>query len=129
MVKLSKIMLDTNFLLTMVRYKIHGFEEINEKVSAEFYTLSGVIGEIEALSRNNKKIKKEAQLVKQIIRNNNVIVIESKLPNVDTELIEKSSDFVVATNDKLLREKIKGFGGKTIYIRSLSFIDTSEINN
>ena len=123
----AKILLDTNFLLTMVRYKIHGFEEMKEKGKIEFYTLSSVIGEMDSLGKSDKKIKHETDLVKQILKNNNVKIIEAKMPNVDNEMVEKSKGYVVATNDKALREKIKSFGGKTVYIRSLNYIDTSEV--
>jgi rRNA-processing protein FCF1 len=122
-----RILLDTNFLLTMVRHRIHGFEEMKEKGKAEFYTLSAVIGEMESLGRSDKKIRRETDLVKQILKNNDVKVLESYMPNVDNEMVERSKEYVIATNDKALREKIKSFGGKTVYIRSLTYIETSEV--
>jgi len=112
----------------MARHKIHGFEELREKGFSDFYTLSGAIGEIEALAKGNKKIKNEMNIVKQILKNNNVRVLESEQPNIDNDLLEKAvkEKFVVATNDKVLRERIRAEGGKTIYIRSLTFIETGE---
>ena len=127
MVKLSKIMLDTNFLLTMVRYKIHGFEEINAKIPAEFFVLSRVMWEMEMKARDDKKIKNELRIVNAILKANNVKEIDSRLESADDELMQLSKDYVVATNDKELRERIKSFGGRSIYIRSLSFIETEDI--
>ena len=126
---LSKIniLLDTNFLLTMVRHKIHGFEEINEKIPAEFFVLTRVMWEMDAKSKNDKKIRNETRIVKEILKNNKVKEIQSKLEDVDTELVNLSKDYVIATNDKELRERIKSFGGKSIYIRSLSFIELEDI--
>ena len=126
MVARAKVLLDTNFLLTMVRYKIRGLEELQEKGFSDLYTMSGVIGEIEALSKGNKKIKNEAAIVKQILKNNNVRILESTNPNIDADLLEKSAEYVIATNDKALRDKIKAKGGKTVFIRSLTFIETKE---
>ena len=122
-----KILLDTNFLLTMVRYKIHGLEEIKGKIPAKFFVLSRVIWEMEVKAKDDKKIKNEMRIVKQILKNNEVATIDSKIENVDTELMQYSKEYVIATNDKELRERIKSFGGQSIYIRSLSFIDLEDI--
>ena len=122
-----KIMLDTNFLLTMVRHKIHGFEEIKGKLPAKFYVLSRVMWEMDIKAKNDKKIKNEVRIVKEILANNGVLEIDSKLEDVDAELVGLSKKYVVATNDKELRERIKSFGGKSIYIRSLSFIEIEDI--
>ena len=122
-----KILLDTNFLLNMVRYKIHGFEEIKGKVPAEFFVLTRVLWEMEVKAKNDKKIRNEVKIVKEILANNEVKELNSKIENVDTELMEMSKKYVIATNDKELRERIKSFGGRSIYIRSLSFIDLEDI--
>jgi len=113
----------------MVRYKIHGFEEIKGKVPAKFFVLSRVIWEMEVKAKDDKKIRNEMRIVKQILKNNDVVTIDSKIENVDTELMQYSKEYVIATNDKELRERIKSFGGQSIYIRSLSFIDLEDILN
>ncbi len=122
-----KILLDTNFLLTLVRYKIFGFEEIKQKVPCEFYTLSRILYELKGLGKGDKKVKKEVSIVEQILKNNAVKVIDSSKENVDEELIELSKDYVIATNDKELRRKVKEAGGKTIFVRSLTYVDVGEI--
>jgi rRNA-processing protein FCF1 len=122
-----KVLLDTNFLLTMVRQKIHGLEEIREKVPAEFYTLSRVIIELTGLSKEDKKLKNETRIVEEILAKNKVKVLESKKNDVDSELVELSKDYVIATNDKYLRQRVKKAGGKTIFIRSLTYVDTGEV--
>ena len=58
-----------------------------------------------------------------------VKIIESTIENVDNELIKLSSEYIVATNDKELRRKIKENGGKTIFVRKLTLVDTSEITD
>lgn len=122
------IILDTNFLLTMVRYKIHGLDEIKTKIKCKFFTMSRVMFELEALGKREKKIAKELLLVKQIIKVNDIKIIDSTTEDVDAELLEKSKEGnIIATNDKNLRDRIKKAGGKSIYIRSLNFIETSEI--
>lgn len=122
-----KVLLDTNFLLTMVRQKIHGLEEIQSKVPAEFYTLSRVIFEIKGLAKTDKKIANESKIVDQILKNNNVKILDSTIDDVDSELVTLSKDYVIATNDKYLRQRVKKEGGKSIFIRSLTHIDTEEV--
>lgn len=123
----KKILLDTNFLLTTIRYKLHGLEEIKKNIPANFYVLSGTINELENLSKKNKKIKKEYLLVKQMLKNEKAIGIKSKMENVDNELIELSKEYIIATNDKELRKKIRENGGKSIFIKKLTTIDLQEI--
>jgi len=120
-------MLDTNFLLTMIRYKIHALDEIRTQFPASFFVLSGVLGEMNALGKHDKKIRTEVAIAKQIINQNNVKIIESTIENVDNELIELSKEYIIATNDKELRRKVKEKGGKTIFVRKLTLVDTSEI--
>ncbi len=127
MVEKVKILLDTNFLLTTIRYKLHGLEEIKEKTPAEFYVLSGTIDEMENLSKKDKKIKNEYLLVSKMLQNEKAIGIKSKTENVDKELIELSGEYIIATNDKELRKKIRENGGKSIFIKKLTTIDLSEI--
>ncbi len=122
-----KIILDTNFLLTMVRNKIFALEQLKGKLPVEFYTLSRVLIELQGLEKNDKKIKKEVGLVNQILKLNSVRVIDSLMESVDNELIKLSKEYVIATNDKELRRRVHQNGGKTVFIRSLTYIDTSDI--
>jgi rRNA-processing protein FCF1 len=128
MEKSNKIMIDTNFFLTIIRYKIHGIEEIKKNIKSKFYTLSGVIEELDYLSKD-KKIKKEFGIIKQIIKNEKIIVLKSQNNNVDEELIEKSNEYIIATNDKELRKKIREKKGKSIFIRKLTLVDMNEITH
>lgn len=127
MVEKIKIILDTNFLLTTIRYKLHGLEEIKNKIPAEFYVLSGTIDEMTNLSKKDKKIRNEYNLVKKMLENEKVEGIKSTTENVDEDLIKFSKSYVIATNDKQLRQKIKENGGKSIFIKKLTTIDLDEI--
>ena len=123
-----KILFDTNFLLTMVRHKIHGFEELKQKLACEFFTLSRVEYELKVLAKNDKKIKKEVAIVEQILKNNKVKTIDSLSEDVDSELVKYSKEgYVIATNDKQLRDRIRNEKGKTIYVRSLTYVDVEDL--
>ncbi|MDD3159941.1 MAG: hypothetical protein PHQ98_03170 [Candidatus ainarchaeum sp.] len=123
-----KVLLDTNFLLTMIRYKLHAFEEIKSKMPVKFYVLSGVMDELHYLSKD-KKIAKELKLVEQVLLVNKVELIKSTTENVDKELIQKSNEYLIATNDKELRKKIREIGGKTIFIRKMAFVEIDGLFN
>jgi rRNA-processing protein FCF1 len=111
----------------MIRYKIHGIDEIKRNIKAKFYTLSGVIDELNYLSKD-KKIKKEFGIIKQIIKNEKITILKSN-NNVDEELIKKSNEYIIATNDKELRKKIRENNGKSIFIRKLTLVDMNEITH
>lgn len=111
----------------MVRNKIFGLEQLKEKLPVEFYTLSRVLIELQGLGKNDKKIKREVELVNKILELNSVRVIDSLMESVDDELVKLSKDYIIATNDKELRIKVHKTGGKTVFIRSLTYIDTSDI--
>ncbi len=120
MLKHCKVLLDTNFLLSTVRMKARAFDQIKDKINCDFFIIEGTMKELKELSKN-EKIMKEVNVVKQIMKLNNVSEIESK-DAVDTELLRKSKDFIIATNDKELRKRIKRFGGRSICIRNNSLI-------
>jgi rRNA-processing protein FCF1 len=119
----TKVLLDTNFLLTMVRHKIRAIQELRQNLNAELYTLSGVIDEVDVLAGEDKKIAKEAKIIKEIIKKENIIALESKMNKVDDEMVARSNEYVIATNDKQLRQRVREKGGKTAYIRSLTFVE------
>ena len=49
------------------------------------------------------------------------MIIKSTGP-VDDELVAKSKEFAVATNDSALRKRIKSFAGVSIYIRNKAYV-------
>ena len=126
--KSFKVILDTNFLLTMVRYKIHAISEISSQIPTDFFVLSGIIDEMKVLSKE-KKIRKEVSIVTQILEKNNVQGIQSKLKNVDDELVSLSKEYIVATNDKELRKRIREFKGKTIFIQKLTTVNLENVRD
>ena len=121
MVKCSKAILDTNFLLSIVRLKVRAFEEMANLGIKDFYVLSGSLAELEGLS-NNRTIKMEVNVVKELIEKKEVIILSST-GVVDDELMSKSKEFAIATNDSALRKRIKSFGGMSMYIRNRAFIE------
>jgi rRNA-processing protein FCF1 len=95
------IILDTNFLLSCLKFKIDFFSEI-ERISKFKYTLnifSGTINELEG--------KKLGKLALEIIKSKNIKVINSKKSYVDEDILNLKNKNIVATNDKDLIKKLK----------------------
>jgi rRNA-processing protein FCF1 len=100
--------------------KVRAFEEMRLMKINEFYLLSGSLDELKKLSEN-KKIEKEVNVIKELIKKEGVMIIKSAGP-VDDELVVKSKEYAIATNDSALRKRIKSFAGTSIYIRNRAYI-------
>ena len=97
---MKEIILDTNFLLSCLKFKIDFISEIKRisKFSYELCTLSGVLKELEG--------KKFGNLALQIIKDKKINIIGSE-DYVDNEILNLKGDYVIATNNKRLIKKLK----------------------
>ena len=108
------IALDTNFLIDLMRYHVEF--EIEKK--SELFTTTSVINELKAIARKKTKESKYAKLALNWIEQNQVKIVKVG-KKADDELVSLAKqNFIIATNDRKLRKKIKTLGGKTIYLRS-----------
>ena len=96
-----KIILDTNFILSSLQFKIDFFEEI-KRISKFTYTLHILQGTIKELE--NKKLGK---LAINIIEKKNINIIKSENTYVDKDILDLKGDYIIATNDKELIKKLK----------------------
>ncbi|MEM5805109.1 MAG: PIN domain-containing protein [Candidatus Aenigmatarchaeota archaeon] len=114
-----KIIFDTNFLIDLFRFKIllDEIEEIfNEKV--EFFTLNKVLEELKRMSQSKGKKGNYAKLALILLKEKNVKILDMRNKNTDDALINfAKKNYVIATNDKELRKKLKELNFKIIYLR------------
>lgn len=111
---MRKILLDTNFLVYIAKYKIDLFSELN-RICGFTYTLHILSGTLEELERLEFK---ELKLIKVYLKD--VEVIESK-NNVDDELVEYSRQGdIIATQDKELKKRLKN---SYIIIRQKKYLE------
>ena len=96
-----KIILDTNFLLSCLNFKIDFISEINRicSLNYELYIFEGTLKELEN--------KKHGKLAWDIIKNKNIKVINSKNSYVDKDILSLKDGYIIATNDKVLIKKLK----------------------
>ena len=96
-----KIILDTNFLLSTLQFKIDFISEI-KRISNFNYTLNIFQGTFKELE--NKKLGK---LAIDIIKNKNINIIKSENTYVDKDILNLKRDYMIATNDKKLIKQLK----------------------
>ena len=97
-----KIILDTDFLLSSLKFKIDFISEINRicKFNYELYIFEGTLKELEG--------KKLGKLALDILKQKNIKVINSKNSYVDKDILSlKGESYIIATSDKELIKRLK----------------------
>ena len=120
-----KILLDTNFILDTLRYKLNFsiFQEFDE--NAELFISSGILREIRSIANRKTKEGRLAIVALKLIESGQVKVVESLKKEVDEDLIylAKKEGFIVATNDKDLKEKLKKENVRVVCLRNKKKIE------
>jgi rRNA-processing protein FCF1 len=116
-----KIILDTNFLIDCIRFKI---DIKSELTGNELFVLDSVIFEIGKIAKRGTKESALAKLALEFIAKNNIKILETDKKDADESLIEYSKDYAIATHDRVLKNKLKKVGAKIIYIRQKKYIVT-----
>jgi len=116
---MKNIILDTNFLTAPFQMNLGIFQEFEEKYpGCNFYTLDRVVEEAKSIEEG-----KYGSLVEKLIETEGVQVLETEGNGfVDDLLVELSDEFLVATNDGELRNRIKNNGRPVAFIRSRSHV-------
>jgi rRNA-processing protein FCF1 len=111
------IILDTNILIDILRYKID-IDEIRE-FDNEIAVLSVTEDELKKISKKHTKDATLARLALKLIKNKNIKILKTKKEYTDRLLLDyaKLNRCVVATNDRKLIKTLKMNGIKIIRIR------------
>jgi hypothetical protein len=122
-----KIILDTNFWLLPFEYRVDviaGLEDLFEYTPYIILLPTPVYDELKMManSKNNAKkaiaSKSAIELIDKLILKNKVLIVESGKKADDIILdIAQSSNAWVATNDKILRFRLKEKQIKTVILR------------
>ena len=120
----TKLLVDTNFLLVPVRFKVDIFTESQDAVNdvVEFYVSPRVLEEIELLKDKSKdSFVRELKLAQRLAKNCEVIHDTSRTL-VDQSLIDLALDegMVLGTTDAQLRKMARRAGVKVLYLRQKS---------
>jgi rRNA-processing protein FCF1 len=115
---MKDILLDTNFLTAPFQMNIAIFEEFEEKYpGCNFYTLDEVMEEAKSIEEG-----KYGGLIEKLVEGE-VEVLETEGNGfVDDLLVDLSDQFLIATNDKELKQRIVKKGRPVAFIRNSSYI-------
>jgi len=113
---LIKVILDTDFLLSAVKFKVDIFSEFKRICDFPYnlWILDKTLDEL--------KGKKEEKLVKSLIKNKVKVKKTKKDKSVDDLLIGLKEKFVLATQDKNLKKRAKKKSLKLITIRQKKYL-------
>ena len=111
---MQKIILDTSFILTALKFKVDIFSELNRICDFEYelYILDKTLDEL--------KGKKLGKIAGEIIKQRNIKIIKTDKGKVDELLLEQ--DGIVATQDIELKRLLKEKNKKIITIRQRKFL-------
>ena len=120
----AKVAVDTNMLFTQEQFKVRIVEEIQWLLhNAKIFVPLQVLEELEKLEGTSKKLEKEARIAKQVLKEEKIGKIKVFAENADKALLLLSrKGFIIATNDKALRKKIKESKGKCITLRKKKYL-------
>ncbi|MEM5778428.1 MAG: hypothetical protein QXD43_02305 [Candidatus Aenigmatarchaeota archaeon] len=114
-----KIILDTNFLIDCIRFKI---DISSELLGNELFVLNTIIFEIEKITKRGTKESALAKIALEFIKRNKIKILNTN-KETDNALIDFSKQgYVIATHDKALKSKLKKIRAKIIYIRQKKYL-------
>ncbi len=114
-----KILLDTNFLLLPVQFRVD-LSDLKEHGSIA--TLDSCVKELERLSKGKGRTGEQAAVALAMIKSRGIRIISSK-KNADSALLDsaKRHGYAVATNDRKLIKKLKDNGIRIIRLRQKKY--------
>ncbi|MBU2640134.1 MAG: hypothetical protein KKG75_05530 [Nanoarchaeota archaeon] len=108
-----KVVLDTNFLISVLKFKIDFLSELQGE---ELYIVDKTKNELEKLIKGEKgKDKERAKIILQLIDKNKIKQISSKKEDSVDATLAKLKGYIIATQDKELKKRIRG---KKLIIRA-----------
>ncbi|MFH1236836.1 MAG: DNA-binding protein [Candidatus Aenigmatarchaeota archaeon] len=121
-----KALLDTNFLMIPVEFRVDIISGLMSLGYIEIFTLDLVVAELEKFSVKGGKIAKASRVALQIVRNSGVVVLQTKgdLKRVDDEILRlaKTNGYAVCTQDQELLQTAKAAGLRCITLRQKRYL-------
>lgn len=129
---MKKIIIDTNFLVSAIRFKIDIFSEFQRICDFKYmiYIVDSTINELEKLAETGKPKDKIAAMISlELIKKKKIKIIKTppknkRVKNVDLLVLNliKKGDFIVATQDKEFKRKIRKKGVPIIVLRQRKYL-------
>ncbi len=128
MARLNDVLIDTNVLIYMYENKKDIFEECKLVIpNANFYVLDKVLEELSKVYKTKpgklRLIKRYLDKLKDVNKfeilnvDESILKLSPKFAKIDNLLIYYSDKYLVYTNDKILKEKIKLRRNKVLILK------------
>lgn len=116
----DRILLDTNFLVAPFQFSVSVFDQLEGLYpEAEIYTLEDVIQEAKSIESG-----RYGDLVEKLIDVQDIEVMETHGEGeVDDLLVQLCEEFLIATNDKELKDRIKDKGRPVMIVRGKDHLE------
>jgi len=124
---MHRVVLDTNFLIIALKFRIDIFQELSRVLDVRFdvYILDKTINELEKLINKPKVNQFTINLVKSFIKRKNIKILRTSRNGYVDDLILslKPGNLIVATQDKELKRKLKEKNIPIIIIRQKKYLE------
>jgi len=124
-----KVILDSNFLFVPIQFKIDIFEAIRSLLNQnhELIVLSTTNDELQEITKKGTpKLRKQAEMAQELAARCRIVVVkkDSEETNDDVILrVAKRWNCLVATNDRMLRQRLRDISIPVIYMRQKSRLE------
>jgi rRNA-processing protein FCF1 len=109
----------------MLRYRAEFSTFHDLEGGVEFFVSSEVLREIKSIANRRTKVGRLALIALKLIDERKIKVVQSLKKTVDEDLVAlaKTKGFIVATNDKNLKERLKRENVRVICLRNKKKIE------
>lgn len=116
----KKILLDTNFMVAPFEMSVSIFDELDRLYPVnEVYTLEDAVNEARSIESGRYK-----NMVPKLLESEDVEILEtSGEGSVDDLIVELADEFVVATNDRELQNRLREKDAEIVIIRSGKYLE------
>lgn len=127
---MKKVILDTNFLMIPLQFRVDIFSELNRICHFNYKLLvyGQTIDELKnVMQKQSGKNKKVAQFALKLIKLKNIEIIESEQRDVDSLILENlDKDTIVATQDIMLKKEVLEKGSLVVILRKKKHLQLIE---
>jgi len=121
---MKKVLPDTSFLISCVEFKIDWEKELSRILDETFqiHILDKVLREMDTVIQKGGRQGRHAKLALEIIKKRKYKVKKTEKGHTDDILLGFSNGFLVATQDTILRRRLKEKGKQHIVIRQKKYL-------
>jgi len=124
-----KVILDSNFLFVPLQFKIDIFEAVGNLLNQkhELIVLSTTHDELQRMVRKGApKLRKQAEMALKLAERCRLVVVKKDRGESNDDVIlrvARKCRYAVATNDRMLRQRLRDISVPVIYMRQKSRLE------